>query len=504
MYPAAVVTTPGQPPEDPLGAPEAAHRDVEHLGALGPRPLERGVQHDVLVGDVERPRLAPAQGVRRRWAGSSWRAIRISRPFQRAPPTTVPLMDLYPCGAARPKCRGGRCPPRQTRGHRPRPASWLSRTPTTPSASSSTTGRGPGGGRPARVRAGPHGPLGRRAAGDDPQHLTAPDRVGRLDESGTVVGAAGLVMPRHDNLAQAGVIVIVHPTTGAAGSARPCWTTPRLLPASTAARCCSPRPSGGWASATRAARSSPLARVCRRADRAAQLPVPARGPGRLEAVLAAHGADGYAMQTCWDGIPEAWLAGRAELSRRMSTDIPMGDLVLEEEVWDEERVRTDYERIAAIGRRVVDTFAVEEATGELVGYTQVQVRGHPAGGVPAGHPRDARAPRSRPGAADEGRRHPGPDGGVAARRASARGTPTTTPRCWRSTARSATSTTHDARVAEGGLVVMDDPVDVDLGTVVSIHVAKATKLPMGRSSRSWPRPVPGWSATATTAPGTAT
>jgi len=25
---------------------------------------------------------------------------------------------------------------------------------------------------------------------------------------------------------------------------------------------------------------------------------------------------------------------------------------------------------------------------------------------------------------------------------------------------------------------MDDPVDVDLGTVVAIHVAKATKLPM--------------------------
>ena len=57
----------------------------------------------------------------------------------------------------------------------------------------------------------------------------------------------------------------------------------------------------------------------------------------------------------------------------MSTDIPMGDLQLEEESWDEERVRTEYQRIAAMGRRVVDTFAVVEATGELVGYTQVQV-----------------------------------------------------------------------------------------------------------------------------------
>jgi GNAT superfamily N-acetyltransferase len=51
----------------------------------------------------------------------------------------------------------------------------------------------------------------------------------------------------------------------------------------------------------------------------------------------------------------------------------MGDLVLEEERWDEERVRADYERIAAVGRRVVDAYALHEATGALVGYTQVQV-----------------------------------------------------------------------------------------------------------------------------------
>lgn len=94
---------------------------------------------------------------------------------------------------------------------------------------------------------------------------------------------------------------------------------------------------------------------------------------RLETLLAGAEGGGYTMQSCWDGIPQRWLAGRAELSRRMSTDIPHGDLQLEEEVWDEERVRESYARIAGMGRRVVDTFAVEEATGRLVGYTQVQV-----------------------------------------------------------------------------------------------------------------------------------
>jgi MOSC domain-containing protein YiiM/RimJ/RimL family protein N-acetyltransferase len=72
-------------------------------------------------------------------------------------------------------------------------------------------------------------------------------------------------------------------------------------------------------------------------------------------------------------MPQEWLADRAELSRRMSTDVPLGDLVAEEEQWDEERVRQEYLRIGRLGRRCVDTFAIDEATGGLVGYTQVQV-----------------------------------------------------------------------------------------------------------------------------------
>jgi hypothetical protein len=96
----------------------------------------------------------------------------------------------------------------------------------------------------------------------------------------------------------------------------------------------------------------------------------------FEQVVAAHDGDGYVLRTAWDGLPDGWLAGRAELSRRMSTDIPLGDLQLEEEAWDEQRVRDSYERIAGMGRRVVDTVAVEESTGRLVGYTQVQL---PAG-----------------------------------------------------------------------------------------------------------------------------
>jgi GNAT superfamily N-acetyltransferase len=200
-----------------------------------------------------------------------------------------------------------------------------------------------------------------------------------VDGSGTVVGAGGLVMPRHDNLAQAGVIVVVHPDhrrrgigtallAHAESAARDLGRT--VFYAETQWRVGARDEHGegfaaahGYAAAQTVLRSS----LSLPADRA-----------RLDAVLEHGEEDGYVVRTCWDGIPDGWLAGRAELSRRMSTDIPMGDLVLEEENWDEERVRTDYQRIAAIGRRVIDAFALHEETGQLVGYTQVQVpQAHP-------------------------------------------------------------------------------------------------------------------------------
>lgn len=86
-----------------------------------------------------------------------------------------------------------------------------------------------------------------------------------------------------------------------------------------------------------------------------------------------EGRGDYMFETSLDGIPEAWLEDRAELQRRMSTDVPLGDLQLEEEDWDTDRVRGEYAVLSAMGRRVVETVARHVPTDRLVGYTQVQV-----------------------------------------------------------------------------------------------------------------------------------
>ncbi|MEO5981432.1 MAG: GNAT family N-acetyltransferase [Pedococcus sp.] len=190
---------------------------------------------------------------------------------------------------------------------------------------------------------------------------------------GRVVGAVLVVMPLHDNRTTAQTSLAVHPDHRRDGIG-----SRLLVTAEEAARAqgrtvlvavtewAVDGQDGGAGFAARHGYSAAQSTL------RSALSLPA-DPDRLQAVLSAAGGDAYTMQSCWDGIPERWLVGRAELSRRMSTDIPHGDLLLEEEVWDEERVRESYARIAGMGRRVVDTFAVEQETGRLVGYTQVQV-----------------------------------------------------------------------------------------------------------------------------------
>lgn len=80
----------------------------------------------------------------------------------------------------------------------------------------------------------------------------------------------------------------------------------------------------------------------------------------------------YEVEVAIDELPEHWLEDRAHLARRMSTDAPMGEIDLDEEEWDAERVRQQWATHGST--RAVEAVARHRATGRLVGYTDLTVR----------------------------------------------------------------------------------------------------------------------------------
>jgi GNAT superfamily N-acetyltransferase len=84
-------------------------------------------------------------------------------------------------------------------------------------------------------------------------------------------------------------------------------------------------------------------------------------------------AEGYAVEARAGTPPPADRADRAWLARRMSVDAPLGELDLEEEEWDEERVAALDARLEAMGRGRAGAFARHLESGHLVGFTEIQV-----------------------------------------------------------------------------------------------------------------------------------
>jgi GNAT superfamily N-acetyltransferase len=93
----------------------------------------------------------------------------------------------------------------------------------------------------------------------------------------------------------------------------------------------------------------------------------------LAAVLTRGGAQDYDIESAVDELPEEWLADRAVLQQRMSTDAPLDDLDLEEEVWDVARLRQEHAAARQAGRRIVESVARHLPTGRLVGFTTITV-----------------------------------------------------------------------------------------------------------------------------------
>ena len=98
----------------------------------------------------------------------------------------------------------------------------------------------------------------------------------------------------------------------------------------------------------------------------------------FEAEARAKAGDDYRTHT-WEGIPEEWHAGYAELMTRMSTDVPQGELDFGEETWDAERVRVYLQGRADSGQRLLTTLVEHVPSGEIVAGTSFLLQdGKPA------------------------------------------------------------------------------------------------------------------------------
>ncbi|MFI7577581.1 GNAT family N-acetyltransferase [Micromonospora sp. NPDC049497] len=202
--------------------------------------------------------------------------------------------------------------------------------------------------------------------------------LGRID--GVAVGRVQVRLSQLDNTDLASVLVEVYPEHRRRGAGRALfayarqvavehgrkkliWDAVATLPGGPA------RPEAGAAfSATTGAKPA-LAEVRRRLD-TARLDHAALDEALAEA---RSRAAGYRV-VGWHGpVPDEYVADVARLESRIISDAPMGDLEMEPEKIDTDRIRGIEVVLAARGRRAYHHGAVDPATGRLVAWTMLDV-----------------------------------------------------------------------------------------------------------------------------------
>ncbi|RKN39067.1 GNAT family N-acetyltransferase [Micromonospora endolithica] len=204
--------------------------------------------------------------------------------------------------------------------------------------------------------------------------------LARVD--GIAVGRVQVRLPQLDNTDLASVTIEVHPehrrrgagralfasareVAGEHGRKRLFWNAVAALPGGP------PRPEAGAAFSAATGAKPALAEVRRRLDTTGV------DQAALDALLAEarSRADGYRV-VGWHGrVPDEYVADVARLEGRILTDAPMGDLDMEPEKVDDERIRGIEAALTARGRRVYHHGAVDPATGALVAWTMLDVGG---------------------------------------------------------------------------------------------------------------------------------
>ena len=105
-----------------------------------------------------------------------------------------------------------------------------------------------------------------------------------------------------------------------------------------------------------------------------EVPVDDGHLGALEAEAAAHHAD-YRLESFTDRVPDEFIAGFCALQTAFNSEAPLGDLDLEPEAWDEDRVRQGEDRSRRMGRHVQATGAIDR-NGDLVALTEMVTNQH--------------------------------------------------------------------------------------------------------------------------------
>ena len=202
-----------------------------------------------------------------------------------------------------------------------------------------------------------------------------------LDDGGRIAGSADVILPVRENTDTAGVWLSVRPDRWRQGIGTQLLDHVEELAAERGRtrmfeHSGAPVPDGDPASGFAVANGYELVLTDLRQE--VTLPLP---PETMERLTAAVGDPAYEVLTAWDELPEDWLEERAHLARRMSTDAPAG-VDLEEEDWDADRVREQWQRSREMGRRSVESVVRHLGSGVLVAYSDLHVEeGRPEVGV---------------------------------------------------------------------------------------------------------------------------
>ncbi len=81
---------------------------------------------------------------------------------------------------------------------------------------------------------------------------------------------------------------------------------------------------------------------------------------------------GYTLVGWYDAVPPEHVAGYCRISEAFNDEAPSGDLELEAEAWDEDRVRTREAENLSAGRHDVSTAAIAR-DGTMVGLTEIGI-----------------------------------------------------------------------------------------------------------------------------------